>query len=407
MSLTTLTKLPSRQNRDKVSRLVMEDTLHRNLEGVELQSLFTRVFSPEPKERNLAVLIDLPDFEVPDEETWHKRRQIAAQWVVAMNAVPNGQFKAKLYGYRNPRRNNADLPDTAWLLDPNNLPSDADKLDPNEAVEFDEILSNTPFVVAPTEFSATAPLKLAARRLSFRGVTMPGFSLDMLQALKLDYTEINRRVRLLCDLLDDATQAELDFLVDGTESYKLVLDLRHRKAHASGGLFPENGQVGNLPSGEAYIVPYEGEAGPSKSEGSLPVQLGDEVVVYPISNNRATSVQGDGPVADHERKLLAAEPAYGNLAELGLGVLADFGIKPIGEVLLDEKLGLHIAFGRSDHFGGQVGAKDFSKPEAVVHIDRVYVEEMQPRVIVRQMDLAMNDETKITLISDGVYAIDF
>jgi len=75
--------------------------------------------------------------------------------------------------------------------------------------------------------------------------------------------------------------------------------------------------------------------------------------------------------------------------------------------LLDEKLGLHIAFGRSDHFGGQVGAKDFSKPEAVVHIDRVYVEEMQPRVIVRQMDLAMNDGNKIKLISDGVYAIDF
>jgi phosphoribosylaminoimidazole-succinocarboxamide synthase len=33
-----------------------------------------------------------------------------------------------------------------------------------------------------------------------------------------------------------------------------------------------------------------------------------------------------------------------------------------------EKLGLHIAFGRSDHFGGQVGAAKFSKPEEVVHV---------------------------------------
>ena len=55
--------------------------------------------------------------------------------------------------------------------------------------------------------------------------------------------------------------------------------------------------------------------------------------------------------------------------ELGLGVLAAFGVKPIGKVLLDEKLGLHIAFGRSEHFGGRVGPGNFSSPDAVIHID--------------------------------------
>ena len=87
----------------------------------------------------------------------------------------------------------------------------------------------------------------------------------------------------------------------------------------------------------------------------LPVQFGSEVVIFRIENNVAVEASGEGPAAVAERARLAAEPAYGNMAELGVGVLGDFGIKPLGEILIDEKLGLHIAFGRSDHFG-QVGA---------------------------------------------------
>ncbi len=84
-----------------------------------------------------------------------------------------------------------------------------------------------------------------------------------------------------------------------------------------------------------------------------------------------------------EAALLAVEPAYSDLAELGLGVLADIGVEPIGSVLLDEKPGLHIAFGRSEHFGGHVGPDAFSSPEAVVHIDRVYVPETHPDILPR------------------------
>jgi len=88
-------------------------------------------------------------------------------------------------------------------------------------------------------------------------------------------------------------------------------------------------------------------------------------------------------------------------------VLAAFGIKPIGEILLDEKLGLHLAFGRSDHFGGQVGPAQFSGPEAVIHIDRVYVPETQPDVKVLAVDLAMADGSMVALIRDGEYAVGF
>jgi leucyl aminopeptidase (aminopeptidase T) len=206
--------------------------------------------------------------------------------------------------------------------------------------------------------------------------------------LRLDYELINRRVDLLKGWLDEATQARCVFgTPDGR--HELVLDLRHRTGHASGGLLPANGVAGNLPSGEAYIVPYEGElpGQPSRSQGTLPVQIGQELVIYEIRGNKAVAVLSSGPESDREAVLIAAEPAYANLAELGLGVLGDFGLEPTGSILLDEKLGLHIAFGRSDHFGGSVGPGDFSGPEAVIHLDRVYIPQTQPLVAVDLVEL--------------------
>jgi leucyl aminopeptidase (aminopeptidase T) len=379
-----------------------------NLTGPELQALFERVFRPRSGERSLAVLVDLPDLDVPDNPAWFQRRDMACEWVERLLGDPDG-LRPRLVAFQNARRNNADLPEVAWVLKGASLPDSADDLDPAQAQPFDRILQAHAMVVAPTEFSATAPLKLAASRLGFRGATMPGFRPSMIPALRLDYGEINRRVKVLADLLDRAVEAEVEFLVDGERSHHLRLDLRHRTAHKSGGLFPEPGQVGNLPSGEAYIVPYEGEidGDPTRTEGAMPVQFGDEIVVYRIAGNRAFAVDGDGTMAAREHDLLVAEPAYGNLAELGLGVLGDFGVQPVGEILLDEKLGLHIAFGRSDHFGGQVGARDFSRPEAVVHIDRVYVPAMQPRITLPRVDLALDDGAVVPLMRDGRYAIRF
>jgi leucyl aminopeptidase (aminopeptidase T) len=304
--------------------------------------------------------------------------------------------------------NNADLPEAAWRHENAPLPATADLLDARQAEDFVSIFKSHRILLAPTHFSATAPLKLAAREHGFRAATMPGFNPAMIPALRLNYTEINRRVFLLKDLLDRATGASLLFCVEDHGDCSLELDLRHRTATPSGGLFPNPGSAGNLPSGETYIVPYEGELpdDPSRSAGRLPVQFGEEVVLYEIAQNRAVQVEGSGAMAESEADRLQQEPAYGNLAELGLGVLADFGLQPTGEILLDEKLGLHIAFGRSDHFGGQVGAKDFSSPDNVVHIDRVYLPAIQPRVRVRFVKLIV-DAAEMDLIRDDRYVIDF
>ena len=163
--------------------------------------------------------------------------------------------------------------------------------------------------------------------------------------------------------------------------------------------------AGNLPSGETYIVPYEGENESSLTEGTLPVEINKEVVFFIVRENRAIKAEGVNPSADREREHLQREPAYGNIAELGFGVLADFGLQPIGKLLLDEKLGFHIAFGRSDHFGGQIGAQDFSSPEEVIHLDHIYIPETQSRIHLRSVILGYHKGSEETILANGKYLI--
>jgi hypothetical protein len=370
----------------------------------ELVRLIRTVFAPRPGERDLAVLADLPDEHTPDRPAWAVRRRIAADWAerLAAASVDVGVAATRLVLYRNAGRNNADLPPTAWIHAGGTVPQHVGEIDA-EPVPFDDVLASHSIVLAPTELSATAPLKIAARRLGFRAATMPGFAPAMVPALRLDYEEIDRRCRALKSRLDPADEARIRFDADGRPC-ELTVDLRGQTAVVSSGLVREPGTAGNLPSGETYLVPYEGGRadGPSCTAGHLPVELGHELIVYRIDGNRAIEVEGEGPVAARERDELEAEPAYGNIAELGFGVLHGFGVHPIGEILLDEKLGFHVAFGRSDHFGGRVGPAQFRSAARVVHVDRVYLPELQPRVRVLALDLVVGGVEQ-PLMRDGAY----
>ncbi|MDD5720233.1 MAG: hypothetical protein PHQ53_11155 [Candidatus Krumholzibacteria bacterium] len=380
----------------------MPDTLSR----ADLRQLITRVFAPGPADRGLLLMVDLPDARRPDHADWRARRRLAADWAAKLAAEREALRldRVTLAWYPNVGGNNADLPPAAVVGAADWVPDHTAELAGRPFTPFGELFAGHTLVLAPTELSATAPLKVAARGGGFRAATMPGFLSSMLPALKLDYGEINRRVQLLKGLCDAAVACTV-VTETAAGAHELVLDLRHRLGHASGGLFPVNGVAGNLPSGEAYIVPYEGEVtgDPSRTEGVLPVQLGPDVALLDIAGNRVRAVRGDGPLVAAEREHFVREPAYANLAELGLGVLGDFGLRPCGSILLDEKLGLHIAFGRSDHFGGVVGPADFSSPAAVIHLDRVYIPEVQPLVKVRRVVLDGPDGS-VTLMSDGHFA---
>ena len=381
------------------------------LSGTDLANLVRSVFPGFPEDRALGILVDVPRDPGRDNAAWRARRAMAEEWGSLLKtsapAVPLDEVR--LIGYPDVGSNNAELPDEAYVIEAG-LPPDASGLEGRGTRRaFVDIFREVPLFLAPTEYSTTAPLKNAAAKHLFRAATMPGFSETMIPALRVDYGEVGRRVAALKDRLDRAEEAEIEFIKDGLESHRMVFDLRYRTAHESSGRFPKKGTAGNLPSGEAYIVPYEGERGPaSRTRGELPVEFSGEVLVFAVEANRALAVRPSatlGPAWNDEAEHLRREPAYGNMAELGFGVLGDFGIAPVGEILLDEKLGLHVAFGRSDHFGGQTGPSAFSRPEEVVHLDRIYIPATQPRIAVYSVVLRYPDRSEEVLMADGRYRI--
>lgn len=374
----------------------------------DLVDLVRSVFPPHPGDRVLGVLVDVPRQPGLDNAAWKLRRSMAGEWASALgegaSSVP--LEAVHLVAYPDVGSNNADLPAEAFLIAGDLPPEAAGLASAGEKRTFKSLFESLQLFLAPTEFSTTAPLKIAARTHGFRAATMPGFSERMLPALRIDYGEVGRRVALLKERLDRAESAEAVFETDQGRLCPMLFDLRWRSAHESSGRFPDLGTAGNLPSGETYIVPYEGQgAEPSRTKGTLPVQVDEGIVLFKIEANKAVSAEGQGPGFEAEIEHLKREPAYGNMAELGFGVLGDFGLEPVGEILLDEKLGLHVAFGRSDHFGGSVGPGDFSSPGEVIHLDRIYIPATQPRVMVRSVVFHYPDAPPEPIIENGRYLI--
>lgn len=372
----------------------------------ELVQLVKAVFPRLPQDKKLAIIVDVPNRPDDDKPKWKTRRELAFNCYMELNDGLNdlGLEAVNLIAYSSVDSNNADLPEYGYMLS-KAIPDVSVELSDGK-IAFSDVFANHQLFLAPTQFSTTAPMKVNARQYGFRAATMPGFALSMIPALRIDYGLVNERCQLMKEKLDAAVGANITFVVDGQDEYGIHFDLRFRPGHASGGRFPEAGTAGNLPSGETYIVPYEGEKEePSQTYGVLPVQFDDEIVLFKIEANTATQVLTDGAKSSERAEYLKREPAYGNMAELGFGILGDFGLEPTKEILLDEKLAFHIAFGRSDHFGGITGPDKFSSPQAVVHIDYIYSPKMQPRIQIKNLDLLYENDQREQVIENDQYLI--
>lgn len=274
-----------------------------------------------------------------------------------------------------------------------------------EAVRIDDVLAQANIVLALTEYSATAPLIEAVERNSdLRVASMPTVSVSMEEtALSADYGEVARKVNILQERLDRAEGAIVEF----STGQQMFFDLRYRHAMADDGKLhaDEAGErVINLPSGEAYIVPYEGEieGDPSRTQGTIPFWCGNDEAILEVEGNRVVNVVGEGGCAQGISEFLAVDDARRNIAELGLGCNDKAVIT--GNVLEDEKVqGMHWAFGLSEALGGTVGIDDFSDPDNALHWDIVYP--TGGAIEVNSLILEYEDGTSEEIMKEGEYTV--
>lgn len=220
--------------------------------------------------------------------------------------------------------------------------------------EVAELMKMVDVVLCPTSKSLThTDSRRAASAQGVRVATLPGVTEEiMVRCMNADYHRIAERTQKLCAMLEQSSVVRV-VAPRGTD---VTLPIKGRKAHASTGLFREKGQWGNLPTGEAYLAPLEGQSkGVVVVDGSM---AGVGMVKTPIhivvKNGYAEDISG-GEEANQFLRLLEPHGKDGrNVAEFGIGT-NDRAILS-GKIIEDEKVmgTIHIAFGDNKSMGGTV-----------------------------------------------------
>jgi leucyl aminopeptidase (aminopeptidase T) len=242
-----------------------------------------------------------------------------------------------------------------------------------------EAMAVADVLLAPTvqSLSHTAARKRASDD-GARCATLPGVTEDMLaRVMSADMEGLRRKGHAVANALDRAVEAHITD-ANGTD---LRLDLSGREAIPDAGELTERGAFGNLPCGEGFISPKDGN-GTLVIDGSMAgVGLVDQPVELVVEDGHLTSARGGQGMAFME--LLTEHGDDGtNIAELGVGT--NEKAKLTGEILEDEKIlgTCHIAFGASAGIGGTV--------QVPVHLDCVVMKptlELDGEVVVRDGEL--------------------
>ena len=217
-----------------------------------------------------------------------------------------------------------------------------------------DLMTTMDVVLCPTSKSLTHTD--ARRRASAAGVrvgTLPGVTEDiMVRCMNADYARIAERTHRLCALMESTKVIR----VQSPSGTDVTLPVAGRRALASSGLFREKGTWGNLPTGEAYLAPLEGQSnGVVVVDGSMAgVGMLSQPIRIVVKDGYAGDITG-GPEAD---RLVALLEPHGrdarNVAEFGIGT--NDRAKLSGVILEDEKVmgTIHIAFGDNKSMGGSV-----------------------------------------------------
>src|SRR3954467_7436802 len=226
-----------------------------------------------------------------------------------------------------------------------------------------EALAACDVFIAPASRSLSHTLaRKRASGAGARGATMPHVTTDMLARLMaIDFDRLKSRSHAIAELLDKGTEAKIA-CPRGTD---LSLDLKGRHGIADDGDLTAPGAFGNLPCGEGFIAPANGNGTMfARSIAAIGLASGHPAKLTLTNGHLTDATEPEG------EQLLGILREHGengtNLAELGVGTNDRATLT--GNVLEDEKIlgTVHIAFGASIAIGGTVSVP--------IHLDCVVTE---------------------------------
>ena len=215
-----------------------------------------------------------------------------------------------------------------------------------------------------------------------RFASLPHFDPDMFDSsMNVDWNALADRTARLVAAVNRAEWVNVE-CPNGTAMH---ICKRGRNAGGDDGLLTAPGCFGNLPAGEAYLAPLEGE-----SHGLMVIEWGptrklDSPLTLTIADGRVLRIDGDDPLWAVLEARFAENGNCRNLAELGIGT-NDKASRPDNVLEAEKILGtIHLALGDNTGFGGIVAAP--------FHEDYVFY---QPTVT-----LVMEDGTQEIILDNG------
>lgn len=216
-----------------------------------------------------------------------------------------------------------------------------------------------------------------------RFISMPMLTERVMSGpLMADWTEVSRITKRVYEILAQAESLSLTCPA-GTNLDVKIWD--KDRIHLDTGQFETAGSFGNLPAGEAYLVPS-----PASANGKVVFTSGPE---YPsirntgilVENGKVIGFDGETPYADILAKKFQQDFKIRHIAELGIGTnpLA----RDVSSMIEGEKIQgtTHIALGDDSSIGGS--------NEATEHLDHIIV---NPTLVAR-----MRTGESVVIISQG------
>ena len=359
-----------------------------------ISEFIDEVFAPEPGERVL-FLLDEPTDQTPDNPDWQARFELAEEWRGAFKALgqDRGFEVLPVLTFPAAAAHHAPFPQLG-VLDGN-------------TVNINETLDSVSLAIGMNEVSMTSGLAMASMRRpgadQFRAASAPLTRKDMEpHCLAVDYDDLQERCAMLKQAIDQSVAAEVIFDTDD----KCHFDLLHRQCGVDNGYLhrdKEGMPLINLPSGEVWITPYEGEIAGDipETNGTIPIAADDgSVALFRVDANKIVAVEGEGKAKEYFSELFDVDPARRNVGEIAFG--CNPGARVSGLYIEDEKAGFHWGFGRSDFLGGTVGPDHFIDASTVLHHDNPYARDCQITV---SAALITADGAKIPVLDNGSYVI--